>query len=57
MNYYLDAAKFQIYEKDFYILPTIRVLVDNLVYVKKNIAIEFHWLVFHGRLLFLSNRW
>lgn len=57
MDYYLDGAEFQIYEKDFYVLPTIRVLVDNLVCVKKNIAVEFHWLVFHGRLLFLSNRW
>lgn len=56
MNYYLDRAEFQIYEKDFYIFPTIRLLINNLVYVKKNIAVEFHWLVFHARLLFFSNR-
>jgi hypothetical protein len=57
MNYYLDRTEFQIYERDFYIFPTIRLIINNLVYVKKNIAVEFHWLVFHGRLLFFSNRW
>ena len=54
MKYCLYAKEFQIYEKDFYMLPTIRLLVNNLIYIDKNFAIEFHFLMFHGRLLFLK---
>lgn len=55
MKYKLYAKEFQIYKKDFYILPTIRLLIDNLVFIDKNFAIEFHFLVFHGRVLFLKD--
>lgn len=54
MKYNLYAKEFQIYKKDFYVFPTIRLLIDNLVYIDRNFAIEFHFLIFHGRLLFLK---
>ena len=56
MKYKLDRKDFQVYTNDIYILPTIRVYLDNLIYLDRNFSIEFHWLVFHGRLLFMKNR-
>lgn len=52
MNYYLYKKDFQIYKNDFYILPTAKIFVNNPMYIEKNFAIEFHFLIFHARLLF-----
>lgn len=54
MKYKLERNDFVIYKEDIYWLPTIRTVVDNMIYVEKNFSIEFHWLVFHGRLLFIK---
>ena len=55
MKYKLERKDFGIYKDDIYILPTIRLLIDNMLYLDKNFAIEFHFLVFHSRLLFMEN--
>ncbi len=54
MKYKLGRADFAIYKNDLYILPTIRIFINDMIYVDKNFSIEFHFLVFHGRLLFIK---
>lgn len=56
MKYKLDRKDFQIYKHDIYILPTFRLYLDNMIYAEKNFSIEFHFLVFHARLLFMKER-
>ena len=46
----LINIKFQIWTDDIYIIPTIELHLNNMIYSKRNFAIIFHWLVFHGRL-------
>lgn len=48
----LVRKDFCIWKNDICILPTLRVYFNNLLYGYKNYSIEFHWLVFHARLLF-----
>lgn len=50
------------YRKDFYIakdwitiIPTVEILIDNMMYVKPNIAITINWLVFHVRFLWMES--
>ena len=52
--------KYKLYKKDFqkwkdmiYILPTITIVTDNMIYDKKNFSVEFHFLVWHCRFLWL----
>ena len=54
MKYKLKNKQFEIYKKDIYLLPTIRFYIDNALYIHKNFSISFHWLVFHGRLVFMK---
>lgn len=56
MNYKLYKTDFEIYKNDICIFPTIRLFINNMIYVDKNFSIEFHFLVFHSRLLFIKNR-
>ena len=56
MKYKLDRKDFQIYKNDIYILPTFRLYLDNHMYVDKNFSIEFHFIVFHSRLLFMKEK-
>jgi hypothetical protein len=51
--------KYKLYRKDFEkwldritFLPTIELLIDSPQYDAKNFSIVFHFLVWHGRLLF-----
>ena len=48
----LIRKDFYVWKKDIYIIPTFRIFIDNLMYQNHNFSIEFHWLVFHVRLLF-----
>ena len=48
----LARKDFYILENDIYILPTFRVYINNILYSYKNFSIEFHWIIFHTRLLF-----
>ena len=56
MKYRLDRKDFEIYNNDFYLFPTIRIFIDNLIYAHRNFSIEFHFLVFHSRLLFMKDK-
>lgn len=48
----LVRKDFGIWKNDIFILPTFRVYINNMLYSYKNFSIEFHWIVFHARLLF-----
>lgn len=48
----LTRKDFCIYKNDIYIIPTFRLFINNQIYISRNFSIEFHWLVFHARLLF-----
>jgi hypothetical protein len=54
MNYKLKGKQFEIFKNDFYIFPTLRMFIDNHMYLDKNFSIEFHFLIFHARLLFMK---
>lgn len=48
----ITRKDFCIWKNDIYIIPTFRIFMNNQIYVSRNFSIEFHWLVFHTRLLF-----
>jgi len=48
----LTRKDFTIWNNDIYIIPTLRVFINNQIYTSRNFSIEFHWLVLHARLLF-----
>lgn len=54
MKYRLERKDFQIWKSNIYLLPTINISIDDMMYINRNFSIEFHWLVFHGRLLFMK---
>jgi hypothetical protein len=54
MRYELSNKKIMISQNDFYLLPTIRFFINSLIYLDKNFSIEFHFLSFHIRLLFVK---
>lgn len=51
----------RLYRKDFYIfkdfifiLPTIILTFNVPIYIERNFAIEFRWLVFHARIMWMA---
>ena len=46
---------FEIRAKEFYLLPSISFMCDNMVYAMPNFAIRFDWLALHARLLLLKS--
>lgn len=54
MKYRLERKDFQTWKSNIYLLPTINISIDDMMYINRNFSIEFHWLVFHGRLLFMK---
>lgn len=54
MKYKLHKTDFQKWNDMIYLLPTITIVTDNMIYDKKNFSVEFHFLVWHGRLLFMK---
>ena len=54
MKYKLFRKDFEIYKNDIHWLPTIRTVVNDMMYIKKNFSIEFHFLMLHTRLLFIK---
>ena len=54
MKYKLKRKNFEIWKHDIYLIPTFRIMIDNMVYTEKNFSIEFHFLIFHSRLLFMK---
>lgn len=55
MKYKLYKKNFEAYGNDIYLLPTFRLVINDMGYIRRNISISFHWLVFHGRLLFMMD--
>lgn len=55
MRYRLYRKDFQIWKNDIFLLPTFRLIVNDMGYVRENLSISFHWLIFHGRLLFMTD--
>ena len=53
MKYKLFKANFEIWKHDIYILPTVRIVIDDLMYWQKSYSIQFHFLCLHARLLWL----
>lgn len=45
------SADFMINTNWFFIIPTIAVNIDSLQYVKRSTSVEFHWLIFHARVI------
>lgn len=56
MKYKLFRKDFEIWKQDIFLLPTFRIAINDLIYTQENLSIEFHFLVFHGRLLFLVDK-
>lgn len=48
----LIRKNFYIWENDIYVFPTFRIVRNNSTYVSHIFSIEFHWLIYHMRLLF-----
>ncbi len=53
-------SDYKFYRKDFFIsrntitlIPTIIININNLMYVEENIDVQFHWLCFNGRLMWM----
>ena len=55
MKYKLYKKDFQIWKNDIHLLPTIRLIINDIAYMRRNFSISFHWLVFNGRLLFMTD--
>ena len=50
------------YRRDFYkakdwitIIPTVEIFINDMMYVKPNIAITINWLVFHVRFMWMES--
>ena len=50
----LERKDFQIGKNHIYILPSVEVVIHDMIYCVPNVAICFHWMIFHVRLLFLG---
>lgn len=54
MKFKLFRKDFQKYENDIYILPYIRIYLNNMIYDVENFSICFGWFIWHGRFLWLA---
>lgn len=45
----------QIWKNTWYLLPTVAVITDDLMYGRHNLMIQVHFLCFHCRWLWLVN--
>jgi len=41
-------------KNQIYIIPTITLIINTPLYIKRNFSIEFHWLIFNARLLWME---
>ena len=54
-KYSLYRKEFKISNDSIILLPTIVVKVNDWIYTLKNFAIEFHFLCFHARLVWMRD--
>jgi len=52
MTFY--RAKFNVWANEIFILPTIRIVRNHPIYSLRNLSIEFHWIVFHARVMWME---
>ena len=45
-----------VYRDNIYLLPTVQIKVNEQMYMTRNLAVEFHFAVFHARLMWLWER-
>ena len=45
---------FQIWKNVIYVIPTVKITINDFIYGKKNVSIEIHFLIFHSRILFMQ---
>ena len=51
MKYRFFRKDFDVWKTDIYLLPTVRLFLNNEIYWDKNFTIEFHFLVFHLKIM------
>lgn len=54
MKYKLVRKKFNIWKNEIFFLPTVATVINDMLYAEENFSIEFHFLVFHARLIFFK---
>ena len=54
MKYKLVRKDFNIWKNEIFFLPTVTTVINDMFYAEENFSIEFHFLVFHARLIFLK---
>lgn len=45
---------FEVWKNNWYLIPTIQLIFNDLMYHGRNVSVEFHWLCFHGRLMWVE---
>lgn len=45
----LYKKNFEIWRNEIYFLPTFKTVTNNPIYGFKNFSVEFHFLIFHAR--------
>lgn len=53
-KYKLCRKDFAVRKNDILLFPTIRIHINDMFYWKENFSVEFHFAIFHARLLFLK---
>ena len=58
----MRKVKYKLFKKNFekrketiYLLPTIVIVKDDMLFLCKNITVYFHWLIWHGRLVWIED--
>ena len=52
---HLLRKDFQMWRNHVYILPSVEIVINDMMYCDKNVAICFHWMTFNVRFLFLES--
>lgn len=52
----LERKDFLIDKSYIHLLPSIEIVIHDMIYCVPNVAICFRWLIFNVRLLFLEKR-
>ena len=42
------------WKNQIFIIPTIALGINTPIYIERNFSIEFHWLIFNARLLWIE---
>lgn len=53
MKWHVIRRDFVMHTNVFYLIPTIKLIINELCYLHDNFAIEVHWLFWSARILWL----